>query len=334
VRYRVLGKTGIKVSELSLGAGNYKSSDVASRERISAIIRRAFELGVNYFDTAPGYGESEKVLGYALDGISASCILSTKFGGRPIPFNPRDKDALRKSIDESLKLLLRNTIDILFIHEPDRPGQYDWFTDWDHYHGPVTELMEELKTEGVIRFTGVAGTTAYEMANIIDTADYDVVLTAFNYSLLWQEALISIIPVAKRKNMGIVIGSPLQHGALSQLYTDEIERGARWLSPPRREQFKKLYALVHDTGIPIAKLGLRYILSNPDISAILMGVESQEELEQNVSTIDEGPLSEDILRRIDEIAAMVPFRPYEEPYKLPFNSNYKGPGHIGHLYTG
>jgi hypothetical protein len=63
-----------------------------------------------------------------------------------------------------------------------------------------------------------------------------------------------------------------------------------------------------------------------------MGVNSVSELEQNISTIEKGAISEDIVLRINEIASMVPFRPYEEPYKLPFNTRYKGPGHIGHLY--
>lgn len=331
MRYRILGKTGIKVSELSLGGGMFHSSDKESLEKTGQIVHLALDLGVNYIDTAPAYGDSEMVLGEAMDGVKNPYIISTKFGNRPKPFNPQDKDALRRSIDESLRLLRRDSIDILFVHEPDRPGQYDWFPDRENYNGPVYELMAELKSEGIIRFTGLAGTTAYEMANIIETSEYDVVLTAFNYSLLWQEALISIIPAARKKNMGIIIGSPLQHGTLARLYTEEIENGARWLSPPRREQFKNLYELVKDIGISIAELGLRYILSNPDISAVLMGVKSRIELEQNISSIDAGPLPEDIIKRIKIIAGMVPFRPYEEPYKLPFNTNYKGPGHIGRL---
>lgn len=331
MNYRLLGKTGIKVSALSLGGGMFHSSKGNSLEEAKRIVRHAIELGINYIDTAPAYGDSEKVLGYALEGVNDPCIISTKLGGRPSPFDPQNKDDLRQSFDESLKLLKKDVIDILFIHEPDRPGQYNWFPDWDNFYGPVCDLMNELKSENLVRFTGLAGTTAYTIADIIKTGEYDVVLTAFNYSLLWQEALISIIPEAKKRNMGIVIGSPLQHGALAECYTDEIENDAGWLSPPRREQFKRLYTLVKEIDIPIAELGLKYLLSNEDISAILIGVKSLRELEQNVKTVEKGPLPENIVRRIDEIAKMVPFRPYEEPYKLPFNSKYKGPAHIGHL---
>jgi D-threo-aldose 1-dehydrogenase len=282
-------------------------------------------------DTAPAYGASEEVLGKALVAAGRPCIVSTKLGGKPKPFDPQDRDALRRTFEESLRLLNRERVDILFIHEPDRPRQYEWFPDWDNFHGPVAELLEELRAEKLVGFTGLAGTTAHEMAAIIEKTEYDVVLTAFNYSLLWQEALLSVIPAASKKNMGIVVGSPLQHGALAECYVDEIEHGARWLSGPRREQFRRLYRLVEEVGIPLPELGLRFILSNPEISTVLTGVKSPEELEQNVRTLEAGPLPQPILQAIQAIAEMVPFRPYEEPYKLPFRSGYKGPGHIGHL---
>ena len=325
MKYRTLGKTGLQISELSMG-GLFVSKIGGDRQEAIRAVHRALELGVNHIDTAPGYLDSEEVLGIALQGESLPYTLSTKLGGRPQPFNPQDKAALRKSVEESLRLLGRQSIDILMIHEPDRPGQYDWFPDWEHFHGPVTELLAELKSEGIIRYTGLGGTTPYELAHIIDTGEYDVVLTAFNYSLLWQEALISVIPAAKRQGMGIVIGSPLQQGALSQVYTEEVENGARWLSKPRRDQYKRLYQLVHDLKIPITELALRFTISNPDISTVLMGARSVVEAEQNVHSVEAGPLTPDVLAEIQEIAAMVPFRPFEEPFGLPFNRSYKGPG--------
>jgi aryl-alcohol dehydrogenase-like predicted oxidoreductase len=331
MKLRRFGKTGLKVSELALGGGMFKSRDSRDLDETCKIVKRSLELGINYIDTAPAYGHSEEVLGKALSAVDRPCILSTKLGGKPKPFDPQDRAALRGSFEESLRLLNRERIDILFLHEPDRPRQYDWFPDWDNFHGPVNELLQELKDEKLIGFTGLAGTTAYEMASIIEKADYDVVLTAFNYSLLWQEALISVIPVARKKDMGIVVGSPLQHGALAQCYTEEIEHGARWMAAPRREQYRRLYALVKDLDIPLPELGLRFVLSNPEISTVLTGVKSIDELEQNMRTIDAGPLSPSILKEIQSIAGMVPFRPYEEPYKLPFLSDYKGPGHIGSL---
>ena len=325
MRYRALGKTGLKVSELGMG-GLFVSSYGAERREARRAVRRALELGVNYVDTAPGYLDSEEVLGWALEGVEQPYILSTKLGGRPRPFAPQDRDALRRSVEESLRLLKRDTIDLLLIHEPDRPGQYDWFSDWEHFHGPVTELLAELKAEGIVRFTGLGGTTAYTLAHIIATGEYDVVLTAFNYSLLWQEARIAVLPEAKKQGMGVIIGSPLQQGALARCYVEEVARGARWLSPPRREQFKRLYALVQELHKPLPELALRFVISNPDVSTVLMGARSVTEVEQNVRSVEAGPLPQDVLDAIQEIADMVPFRPFEEPFGLPFTREYKGPG--------
>ena len=158
---------------------------------------------------------------------------------------------------------------------------------------------------------------------------FDVVLTAFNYSLLWQEALHAVLPEARRQNMGIVVGSPLQQGALSRIYRDEVEHGARWLSPPRRAQYRALYAFVDELGIGLPELALRFVLSNPDISCTLTGARSVAEVEMNVAAAERGPLPDDILARIAEIAAMVPFRPFDEPFVMPFGRGYRGPGYAG-----
>ena len=158
------------------------------------------------------------------------------------------------------------------------------------------------------------------------TGAYDVVLTAFNYSLLWQEAVHAVLPEAEKQHMGVVVGSPLQQGALSACFTEQVERGAPWLSPPRREQFKRLYALVEELDMPLPELAIRWVLSNPAVSTVLSGSRSVEEVEQNVGYVASGPLSAAVLDRVQEIADMVPFRPFEEPFGLPFTRVYRGPG--------
>jgi len=328
MRYRTLGRTGLQVSELGLG-GLFVSRFGSEREQASAAIHRALELGVNWIDTAPGYHDSEEVLGLALAGVDQPYYVSTKLGGRPQPFDPRDKAALRRSVEESLRLLRRDHIDVLIVHEPDRPGQYDWWDDWESFHGPVRELLEELKQEGTISFSGLGGTTAYEMPRIMATGAYDVVLTAFNYSLLWREAAIAVLPEAERQGMGVLLGSPLQQGALARRYDDEVEHGAPWLSPPRREQYRRLYRLLDEVEIPIAELALRFAVSDPRVSCVLMGARSAAEVEANVAAVEQGPLPPDLLARLQEIADGVPFRPFQEPFGLPFGRPYKGPGKAG-----
>ena len=204
--------------------------------------------------------------------LDKPCIISTKLGPRSDDFNPKDKRHLRTIVEESLRLLHRDTIDILMIHEPDRPGQIDWWDDLRTFRGPVSELLQELKEEGIIRFTGLGGTTAYEIVPIIATGFYDVVLTAFNCSMLWREAQIELIPEAKRQNVGILLASPTQQGWLAGRFDDQVEGiNARWLNKPRREQLKLLYKLVDEIGIPIAELSLRWALANTDASTVLTG---------------------------------------------------------------
>ncbi len=150
-----------------------------------------------------------------------------------------------------------------------------------------------------------------------------------DYSLLWREAQIEIIPAAQEMSMGIVLGSPLQQGALAKRYDQEIDSGALWMSKPRREQYKMLYQLLDETGIPLPEMALRFTLSNPAISCVLNGAKSLEEVEQNVAAAEKGPLPDDLLGRLAEIYQMVPFRPYEEPFGLPFAWPYAGPGGAG-----
>ncbi|MDI7275716.1 MAG: aldo/keto reductase [Anaerolineae bacterium] len=325
MRTCVLGRAGIEVSQLGLG-GLFVSAYGGDYPQARAAIRRALELGIRYIDTAPGYGNSEEVIGRALEGIDTPLVLSTKLGGRPQPFRPQDRACLMQSVEESLRLLRRDRIDILMIHEPDRPGQYDWWTDPVEYRGPVLELLDDLKRDGVIRASGLGGTTAYEIVPIMRTGRFDVVLTAFNYSLLWREAEIELLPAAREMGMGVIVGSPLQQGALARRYDDEVENGARWLSSPRRQQFRALYALLDEIDLPIAEVALRFVISNPDVSCVLTGARSADEVERSVAAVEKGPLSPEVLRRLDEIAAMVPFRPFEEPFGLPFGRPYKGPG--------
>lgn len=325
MRKRTLGRTGLQVSELSLG-GAFLPGD---KEHARAMVRRALDLGMNYVDTAPMYGQSEELVGCALKGVTDQCFVSTKLGYRPEPFNPKDKALLRRSVENSLRTLGREVIDILMIHEPDRPKQFDWWDDFDGAQGPVRELMCELKQEGLIRFTGIGGTTVYELARLAATGFFDVVLTTFNYSLLWREAKAGVIPVAGARGLGIVLGSPLQQGALTRRYDDEVNHGAPWLSPPRRAQYQALYAYLDEIGMSLPEAGLRCVLSDPDVSVVLTGPNSLEQLEENATAAGKGPLAAEILGRLQQIADMVPFRPYEEPFAMPFNRGYSGPGPAG-----
>lgn len=321
-----LGKTDLLVSHLSCGALFVSAYGGTPFEEGKMAVRRALELGMNYIDTAPGYANSEEILGQYLEGVEQPYYLSTKVGGRPTPFDPRNKDQLFFSFEESLRQLKRPAVDILYIHEPDRPGQWNWFEEWDTFHGPVTEVLEELKQRGLVRYTGLAGTTVYEMARIVEKANYDVLLTAFNYSLLFREAADTLIPAARQKGMGIVAGTPMQQGWFSRVHDDVIAHPPAWMAPRRVEQLRRLYQLVAECGIPLPEMALRFMLSNPDIDTVLTGVSSAQEADLNVAAMEKGALPGAVLAQIDEIAAMLPYRPWEEPSKIKKRKGYIGAG--------
>jgi aryl-alcohol dehydrogenase-like predicted oxidoreductase len=325
MKTRTLGRTNLEISVLSIG-GLYTSSLGGGVSETRRIMRRAVELGINAIDTAPAYADSEQTVGQAIAEIDAPLIVATKLGGRPQPFEPRNIAALRESVDQSLRLLGRDTIDILLIHEPDRPQQYPWWSSYDPLDGPVLHLMDELKAAGKIRFTGLAGTTVTEMSSLIQSDRFDVVLTAFNYNVLFREARHTVIPAAIARGMGIVVGSVMGQGFLARRADDEVRAKPIWLSTVRQQQLLAYYRLLDEAGISAVELCLRFAISDPDVSTIPIGCKTVEQLEACVAAAAKGPLPQDMIGRIDQIAAMVPYRPFEEPMILPLGKSYYGPG--------
>ena len=322
---RRLGRTDLEISVLSIG-GLYTSSLAGGESETSRIMRRAVELGINAIDTAPAYADSEATVGRAIAGLNAPLIITTKLGGRPQPFDPQNADALRQSVVESLRLLGREQIDILMIHEPDRPQQYAWWTGYDPLDGPVLGVIDELKTAGKIRFAGLAGTTVTEMTALVRSGRFDVLLTAFNYNVLFREAGVELIPAALEQNMGVILGSALGQGFLTKRADDEVRVKPVWLSTARQRQLLAYYDLLDQSGLSAVELCLRFAASDRRVSTIPIGCKTAEQLEASVAAIEKGSLPDDVSRRLDEIAAMVPARPYEEPMILPLGKDYFGPG--------
>lgn len=327
MQFRSFGKTGLQASELGFGA-LFTSTLGPGFEESRKAVHRAVDLGINFFDTAPAYANSEEVLGKILAEINEPLLVSTKLGGRPCPFDPQNKKHLRQSVEQSLRLLHRDTIDLLFIHEPDRYGQYPWWTDPIRTDGPVLEVLDELKQKGDIQFTGLGGTTTTELAHHIRSGKFDVVLTAFNYSALFREAAEEVLPDAERNKMGIVLGSVLHQGALARRYDNVVKARPMWLSQERQKQLLDLYALLDQGEMPMVELCTRFALSNKAISTVLTGPKTASQVEETIRYQAKGPLPTEILRELDVLANRLKHRPFEEPMILPFHrpEEYWGPG--------
>ena len=329
----MLGKTGLEVSRLSIG-GLFVAEGGGELDAAVATMKRAYELGVNYVDTAPGYGKSESVLGQIFARTGLPEILSTKVGHDDASFESKNPDVLKASIENSLKVLGTDHFEMVMIHEPDRPGLTDWWTDMRKVEGPVLDVLLDYERQGIIGSIGLGGTGVTEMGHLVKSGKFDVVLTAFNYSILFREAEDVVIAEAKKLGMGVVSGSPLQQGGMAARHASVYDDGVYWLHPKRRQQFKELYALCEDLKMTVADMAIRFVASNPNVDTVLMGARTVRELEQNVASIEAGPLPADVLARLDEIAAALPCRPAAEPWgmglRLSCPNDYQGPGGLNY----
>lgn len=325
---RSLGNTDLQISPITLG-GLFTSDLGGGVDATVETLTRAFDLGINFIDTAPAYANSEQTLGKALKRVTNTpddLVISTKLGGRPQPFDPRNQAQLIESAEESLRLLGIESIDLLIIHEPDRPHQYPWWTDPANVDGPVMQALDQLKQQGKIRYTGLGGTTVNEMHHLVASNQFDVLLTAFNYSLLFREAALELLPTAQSLGMGVMLGSVLQQGGLAKRYDAQLKTKPAWMSAQRYQQFLALYQLLDDTGLSLPELALRFTASHPAVSTVLLGTSKASHLEAGVRDLAKGPLPADLIERLNEIAAMLPYRPFEEPMILPMDKPYFGPG--------
>jgi aryl-alcohol dehydrogenase-like predicted oxidoreductase len=325
---RPLGKTNLSVSPLTLG-GLFTSDLGGGVDATVETLTRAFDLGLNFIDTAPAYANSEETLGKALKKVTNvpdDLVISTKLGGRPQPFEPRNKAQLIESVEESLRLLGRESIEVLIIHEPDRPQQYNWWTDPQHVEGPVLQVLDDLQKQGKIQHIGLGGTTVNEMHHLVSSGKFDVLLCAFNYSLLYREAALELLPEAHAQDMGVMLGSVLQQGGLAKRYDDALKTKPAWMSAQRHQQFLALYQLLDDTGLSLPELAIRFTAAHPAVSTVLLGTSNPKHLAAGVRDLEKGPLSDELVERINTIAAMLPYRPFEEPMILPMDKPYFGPG--------
>jgi len=328
-----LGNSTLQVSRLSLG-GLFVAGGAGELAKVIETVGRAYELGINYVDTAPGYGQSEVVLGQVFKEIGRPQVLSTKVGGDPATFEAQNPDVIKASIENSLKVLGTDYLDMVLIHEPDRPGHFDWWTDMLNVEGPVLDVLSSYRDQGVIKYIGLGGTGVTELGHLVNSGKFDMVLTAFNYSLLYREAEDIVIAAAKNKGVGVISGSPLQQGGLACRHPAVYDASVYWLHPLRRKQFQDLYALCDELQMSIAELAIRFVGSNANVDTVLMGARNVDELQQNVAAIEAGPLPADVLTRLDAIAASLPCRPYGEPsgmgYRLSCPKDYKGPGSLSY----
>ncbi len=316
IEHRKLGRTGVSVSPLCLGAMMFGAWGNTDHEDSIAIIHRAMDAGINFIDTADVYsrGESEEIVGKALaGGRRDSVVLATKAHGRMHDEDPNRFGNSRRwivtEVENSLRRLKTDWIDLYQIHRPEPD------TDIDETLGALTDLVRA----GKVRAIGSSTFPAYQIVQAQWVAERRgrerFVCEQPPYSMLIRRAEADVLPVCASYGMGVIPWSPLAGGWLSGRYrkggdSPADSRRAQMLpsrydmsipgNQAKLDAADALGALADEAGMPLIEMALAFVVNHRAVSAAIIGPRTMEQLESQLPAL-ERTLSADVLDRIDEI---------------------------------
>lgn len=308
MKYRQLGNSDIQVSEIGFGGWPIGGpvdlfgipvgcGPVDDRQSLAAL-ERARELGVTLYDTADSYGlgHSEELIGSC--AALKDCVIATKVGNARTATGPIklfSRDHIRKSIEQSLARLRHEAVDLYQLHNP--PPEV-WQAD------DVFETLQQLKSEGKIRLSGVSISTMEAGIHLIEAGKADCLQVLFN--VFNQEPAKELLPLAEKHGIGIIARVPLASGLLSGKFTSDTQFAAddyrkNYLSPKRMREaipkVERLKKIATDAGATPAQIALAFILKHTAVSAPIPGAKTPEQVEQNVSASN-FTLTDDVFKTI------------------------------------
>ncbi|MHA2226150.1 MAG: aldo/keto reductase family protein [Candidatus Hodarchaeales archaeon] len=309
MKYRNMGKTGLKISEISIGAWiTYGGS--LGKDQSKACITKAIEMGINFIDIADVYarGEAENVIGEIIQEESYNrqdLVISSKVFW-PMSDNVNDRGLSRKhireSIENSLDRLQTDYLDIYFCHR------------FDH-HTPLEETvrtMSELVEQGVVHYWGTSVWSAVQLERAVGLAKliggHPPLVEQPRYNMLDRFIERDVIETCKHNGMGIVCWSPLAQGILTGKYNEGIpenSRGAttKWLqrelTQNNIDKVKRLHNIAQSLDFSVGQLALAWILRREEISCAIMGATKPAHVESNVKASDI-ILNEETLQQIED----------------------------------
>ena len=281
---RPLGATGMHPTALAMGGAWLGNRSDTEREAVEAV-HRAFERGINFFDTDPMYvrGKGEPRLGKALRELPREAYyLSTKVGTRPGMHGDLTAAGVRASFEQSLEALGVDQVDLLMIHDP---------PDIEAALAPGAALdeMRRLQAEGLTRHLGL-GTRWHSSHRLaMDTGAIDVVLTFLDYTLLDQSVLETTLPEATRRGVGLILGSPLAMGVLAGGEPDR----------KREPVAHAMWQWAEARGLSLAHLALQFCLSVPIDGCVMTGPATAEEVDQAIDLALE-PIEESVWAEFEQ----------------------------------
>ncbi|SEO98125.1 Predicted oxidoreductase [Halogranum amylolyticum] len=300
MEYTTLGDTGMEVSRICLGCMSFGTSDwrdwVLDEEEGKELVERAIDLGINFFDTANMYsnGESERVLGEALEGRREESVVATKGYFQMDEENPNSGGLSRKAIEQelenSLDRLGMDTVDLYQIHR------------WD-YDTPIEgtlRALDDAVRRGKVRYIGASSMWTHQFAESLHTADslgVERFVTMQNhYNLLYREEEREMLPLCAKENVGVVPWSPLARGYLARPHeeseattrgeSDDLARQHPYLEGGGREINERVQELADEKGVKMAQIGLAWLFHKEWVDAPIVGTTSVEHLEDAVEALD------------------------------------------------
>jgi L-galactose dehydrogenase len=276
--YRPLGQTGLRVSRIGFGASPFGDvfGTTTADERTRAV-QAAIDSGINFFDVSPYYGETlaETRLGEALGTRRSQVILATKCGrysAQGFDFSPA---RVRASIEESLRRLRTDHVDILHAHDIE-------FGNAEQIIHETIPAMRALQREGKVRFIGITGYPLKLLARVAEAAPVDVVLSYCHYNLLATDMDDVLTPFAKRAHMGLINASPLSMGLLTRKGPPSWHPASPALIGAARQAAR----LCDEAGIDVAHVALRFALDHSVVATTLVGISSPVQVQSAISTLN------------------------------------------------
>jgi aryl-alcohol dehydrogenase-like predicted oxidoreductase len=324
MQYTTLGNTGLVVSRLSFGAMTFTAGnrDVAAVYKVAGtqadeLVARSLDAGINFFDTADAYaqGESELMLGRALRERRNDVVIATKVGMRTGPALTQSGLSRRHilwSVDQSLKRLGTDWIDVYLAHKEDR------YTPLEE----TLQALDEVVRAGKVRYLGFSNWSAWKAAAALELQKANgwapFTHGQMHYSLLGRDVERDVIPMMRRHGLGLTVWSPLASGFLSGKYTreslsDPANRFSGFdLLPFDKERgfalVERMRTMAKRAGASVAQVAFAWLLSKSAVTSVLLGATKLAQMEDNLGALKVRLSGED-LALLDELTALPPVYP-------------------------
>ncbi|MEV0344524.1 aldo/keto reductase family protein [Nonomuraea sp. NPDC050680] len=318
MEFRTLGRSGLKVSEISYGNWLTHGSQV-EEDAAKQCVQAALDEGITTFDTADVYAgtKAESVLGRALKGVRRESLeIFTKVYWPTGP-GPNDRGLSRKHITESIHGSLRRLqTDYVDLYQAHR---FDFETPLEE----TLKTFDDLVRQGKVLYIGVSEWTADQIAQALKIADdmgFDrIVSSQPQYSMLWRVIEPEVVPLSEREGIGQIVWSPIAQGVLTGKYlpgqappegsraTDSAggaDMIARFMNDDVLTRVQELKPIAADLGLTMAQLAVAWVLQNPNVASAIVGASRPEQVRDNVKAVGV-KLDSDVLERIDSVLGPV-----------------------------